>query len=206
MNWLAHLVLSENSPAFKVGNVLADILPIGELRVLPPAYQAGIARHRAIDAFTDKHPIFKQSIGRLDSRYRRYGGVIMDVFYDHFLTANWHTWTEEPVEAFVAQFHEDVESCRREIPAGAYTILLRMDSGRWLTANHSVEGVRTTLERISRRLRKPFDLAGAAGDLAVHRDSLDADFGAFFPQIRSHFQEGPTVQTSSLAGPDQPNP
>ena len=204
MNWLAHLVLSERSPPFRVGNVLADILPIGELRALPDAYQTGIARHRAIDAFTDKHPIFKQSIGRLDPRYRRYGGVIMDVFYDHFLTANWHTWTAEPVEEFVAQFHADVEECRREIPAGAYTILQRMDGGRWLTANHSIEGVRTTLGRISRRLRRPFDLGSAADDLAVHRDSLDADFGAFFPQIRSHFLDRPSVQTHLLAGSDPP--
>jgi acyl carrier protein phosphodiesterase len=198
MNWLAHLVLSERIPEFRVGNVLADILPIGELRVLPPAFQMGIVRHRAIDAFTDTHAIFKQSVGRLDPRYRRYGAVIMDVFYDHFLSESWHNWTPEPLDAFVAAFQRDIEISRREIPPGAYTILQRMVLNRWLTTNVSIDGVRQTLDRISKRLRRPFDLGAAASELVQHHDFLATDFAAFFPQIRSHFFDGVAMQTTVL--------
>jgi len=187
MNWLAHLVLSEPDSAFRVGNVLADILPIGELRQLPAAFQAGIVRHRAIDSFTDKHPVFRASIARLDPKFRRYGGVLMDIFYDHLLTAQWSRHGGLPLHDFVAQFHADVETCRLEIPAGAYTILQRMRTGEWLTSYGDVAGVRMTLNRMSKRLRRPFDLASAADELDRHHVALERDFAEFFPLIRSHF-------------------
>jgi acyl carrier protein phosphodiesterase len=188
MNWLAHLVLSDPLPAFRVGNVLADILPIGEIRQLPKPFQGGIVRHRAIDSFTDKHPVFRRSIARLDPHYRRFGGVVMDIFYDHLLTARWAEHSDTQLSEFVAQFHSDVESCRQEIPAGAYTILHRMRTGAWLTSYGTIDGVRLTLNRMSQRLRRPFDLGSAADELVIHYDALEQDFAEFFPQIRSHFQ------------------
>jgi acyl carrier protein phosphodiesterase len=187
MNWLAHLVLSEPDPAFRVGNVLADILPITEIRQLPESFQAGIARHRAIDSFTDKHPIFRQSVARLNPPFRRYGGVVMDIFYDHLLTTRWLQHNETPLRDFVAQFHADVEVCRPEIPAHAYAILHRMRSGQWLTSYGDIDGVRLTLTRMSMRLKRPFDLGSAADELQRHYVALDQDFAEFFPQIRTQF-------------------
>ncbi len=187
MNWLAHLVLSDSDAAFRVGNVLADILPITELRALPESFQAGIVRHRAIDSFTDRHPTFKQSIARLDPRFRRYGGVIMDIFYDHFLTTQWRDHSDIDIETFVAQFHTDVELCRLEIPTTGYAVMQRMRTGEWLTSYRDVAGVRLTLKRIGTRLRRPFDLGGAAAELQTHHDALAQDFNEFFPQIRAHF-------------------
>src|SRR5262245_35575717 len=116
MNWLAHLLLSDRSPEARVGNVPADILPIGALRSLPATFQSGVARHRAIDAFTDQHPSYRQSVARLQPPFRRYGGVIIDVFYDHLLTASWPRHSNVPLAEFVAQFHDDVEVCRPHLP------------------------------------------------------------------------------------------
>jgi len=187
MNWLAHLVLSEPTAEFRVGNVLADILPITEIRQLPPEFQSGVARHRAIDAFTDKHPSYKQSVARLNPLYRRYGGVIMDIFYDHLLTARWDRYVEIRLDRFVAQFHTDVEASRDRIPAGAYSIFQHMRTGAWLTSYGDVDGVRITLDRISRRLRRPFDLGAAASELDTHYTALTRDFADFFPQIQKRF-------------------
>jgi acyl carrier protein phosphodiesterase len=187
MNWLAHLQLSDSAPEFRVGNVLADLLPITELRELPAPYQAGIVRHRAIDSFTDKHEIFRRSVARLDPRFRRFGGVVMDIFYDHFLTAQWRSHSETPLPLFVERFYADVETCRLEIPAGAYTIFQRMRTGGWLTSYGDTAGVRVTLQRMSRRLRRPVDLGAAADELERHYAELDSDFAAFFPLIRSQF-------------------
>ena len=188
MNWLAHLLLSDPTPEFRVGNVLADLLPIGQLRQLPVGFQAGIAQHRAIDSFTDKHPIFRQSVARLDVRYRRYGPVIMDIFYDHLLTNAWSTYSDAPLEKFVNDFHNDVEAVRADIPRDAYAIFLHMRTGHWLQSYDSVEGVRVTLSRVSRRLRRPFDLAGAADQLLQHATDLGRDFERFFPQIEDKFR------------------
>jgi len=187
MNWLAHLVLSEPKPEFKVGNLLADLLPITELRELPAPYQPGILRHRAIDSFTDKHEIFRRSVSRLDARYRRFGGVIMDIFYDHLLTTRWQVYCAQPLNSFVDQFYVDVETCHGTIPAGVYTIFQRMRIGGWLTSYGDISGVRITLQRISRRLRRPVDLSSAADELERLHEQFDQDFAEFFPLIRSQF-------------------
>lgn len=187
MNWLAHLVLSEPTPEYRVGNVLADILPVSSLRAMPDPFQAGIARHRAIDSFTDKHPIFRRSVARLDAPFRRYGGVIVDIFYDHLLTAHWSEHSTTQLDRFVAQFHADVDMCRDSIPRDALAVMRRMRSDEWLTSYGDTDGVRLTLSRIARRLRRPFDLGGATKYLEHRREGFDADFGEFFPLIRSHF-------------------
>jgi acyl carrier protein phosphodiesterase len=187
MNWLAHLVLSEPTPEFRVGNVLADILPITAIRELPAAFQTGIARHRAIDAYTDKHPLFRQSVARLDPHFRRYGAVVMDIFYDHLLTATWDQHSATALPDFVAQFFADVDTCRSEIPSPAYGIFRRMRADGWLTSYGDVDGVRLTLNRMSQRLRRPFDLGGAADELARHHAALEQDFAQFFPDIREQF-------------------
>lgn len=187
MNWLAHLVLSESSPEYRVGNVLADLLPIADLRALPEPFQAGIARHRAIDSFTDRHPAFRRSVARLDPPFRRYGGVIVDIFYDHLLTAHWPEHSEAQLDEFVAQFHDDVDRCRDAIPRDALAVMRRMRTDEWLTSYGDVAGVRLTLDRIAKRLRRPLQLGGAAEYLDRHHDAFDADFGEFFPLIRSHF-------------------
>jgi acyl carrier protein phosphodiesterase len=187
MNWLAHIALSEPTPEFRIGNVLADLLQITEIRQLPEAFQAGIARHRAIDSFTDKHPVFRQSVARLDPHFRRYGFVVMDIFYDHFLSARWSEHYATPLREFVGQFHEDVETCRDAIPTTAYTILRRMRAADWLTSYGDLNGVRSTLDRMSLRLKRPFDLGSATDELQRNYMELEQDFAAFFPQIRTQF-------------------
>jgi acyl carrier protein phosphodiesterase len=190
VNWLAHLVLSDSQPAFRVGNVLADILPIGELRELPEPFQAGIARHRAIDSFTDRHAAFRRSVARLQPPFRRYGGVIIDIVYDHLLTVNWRLHGGTDLHEFVAQFHNDVELCRADIPANAYQLLEHMRAGEWLTSYGDLDGVRVTLSRMSRRLRRPFDLGAATDEVRREYAAIGQDFSEFFPQIRARFPHG----------------
>ena len=40
--------------------------------------------HRKLDSFTDSHPVFLRSRGRISDMNRRYSGVLIDMFYDHF--------------------------------------------------------------------------------------------------------------------------
>ena len=55
MNWLAHLLLSETSPAFGIGSILPDFAPHAALAGLEGDFRRGIELHRTIDAFTS-HP------------------------------------------------------------------------------------------------------------------------------------------------------
>jgi acyl carrier protein phosphodiesterase len=187
MNWLAHLRLSDPDPMFRVGSLLPDLLPIADLRQLPAPFQEGITRHRQLDAFTDSHPAFKRSVARLNAPYRRYGGVLVDIFYDHLLTQRWTEYSDTPLPDFLTDAYAAFDECRDHIPSNAYALLRRMRSGNWLNSYGDIEGVRITLQRMSQRLRRPFDLGSATVELERLHESLHEDFAEFFPQATAKF-------------------
>ena len=106
MNFLAHLYLSGEEEPVLLGNFMADFVkgnPEARLRtILPPEVVAsgifpelirGIQLHRHIDHFTDTHPIVERTKARLRPEFRKYAGVISDMFYDHFLAAEWTAYS-----------------------------------------------------------------------------------------------------------------
>lgn len=189
MNWLAHLYLSEPEVEFRVGNLLPDWVGPWELTGLPEGFQRGIARHRAIDAFTDAHPLVRRSVRRFEKPFRRYGAVLTDVFYDHFLAAGWSAHSAEPLGEFVRGFYESVETIRRSVPSQAWEVLEHMRRADWLGSYATLEGIETTLRRMSRRLRFPFELAAAVEVLEARYEELREDFEGFFPEVVAHVRE-----------------
>src|ERR1043165_7635622 len=139
MNWLAHLHLSEPSAAFRVGNVLPDMVGARELAALPVEFQRGAKCHHRIDAFTDTHPLFRQSVARLGPGYRRFGGIIVDVLYDHFLAVNWEAHSDEPLRASVDEFYVSFDAHRKDIPTAVWPILERMREQDWLGSYGAME-------------------------------------------------------------------
>jgi acyl carrier protein phosphodiesterase len=198
MNWLAHLLLSEPTPAFRIGNLLPDFVKPPLLEGLPGDFQRGIACHRRIDAFTDAHPVVRRSIGRFDPPFRRFAGILVDVFYDHFLAVDWPVHASIPLTDFVAEVYAGIELHREDLPFLAYERLTQMRSGNWLYRYGDLPGIETTLRRLGGRLRRPFDLAAATLVLDRHYDSLRSDFTEFFPQLRTH------AETVTAAGSLKP--
>src|SRR6266850_1875154 len=123
MNWLAHLYLSEPNPEFRLGNLLADIAPDRSLASLPAAFQRGIAQHRRIDAFTDSHPVVRRSIQRFAPPFRRFGSIVCDVFYDHFLARDWDSYSSEPLSTFAQSVYGSFDAYRPLISPEAFSRL-----------------------------------------------------------------------------------
>ena len=71
-----------------IGNFIADGIKGKKYLEYPAAIQKGILLHRAIDSYTDSHPVVRQSSKRLHANYGHYSGVIVDILYDHFLASN----------------------------------------------------------------------------------------------------------------------
>lgn len=186
MNWLAHLYLSEPNPAFRIGNLLPDMVRPSALTGLRSDFLRGASQHRQIDSFTDRHPIFRRSVQRIEPRFRKFGGILVDMFYDHFLARDWHRFSQVPLQAFADEVYLSFEHHQAEIPVEAYIHLVKMKHGNWLYHYRSVEGISDTLKRIGRRLRRHVPLEHAAGALREQHDSFYADFTEFFPELVSH--------------------
>jgi len=188
MNWLAHAFLSKPDIAFRVGNILPDLVSITELKNFSPAIQDGIACHKAIDMFTDSHPIVKNSFNRLPARYRRYGGILTDVFYDHFLAKHWSNYSSISLNAFTREFSESLQFIKQEIPPEILLIFQRILSNNIFESYKDISGVKLTLQRIDLRLRQPVNLGDAVNILEDHYSKYDEEFVMFFDNLKEYVQ------------------
>lgn len=186
MNWLAHLLLSEPTPEFRLGSLLPDLVSAQVLTGMPSEFQRGIQQHRRIDAYTDSHAIFRRSVQRLDPPFRRFGGILIDVFYDHFLSCDWRSFSDTPLPEFAAEFYASFEGHRADIPPDAYARLQQMQAGDLLCSYGDFSGITHALQRISARLRHPFDLVPSVSVLERHYESLHTDFATFFPELSAY--------------------
>lgn len=183
MNWLAHLLLSEPTPAFRLGGLLPDFVSSAALIDLPPEYMRGIQRHRLIDAYTDQHPVFRRSVQRFQPPLRRFGGILIDIFYDHFLTREWASFSSVSLNDFLADVYASFKNHRNDIPDEAYPRLLDVQRENYLASYGSMEGLTRTLHRLSQRFRRPVDLTPAIDVLQRDYTAFQTDFAVFFPDL-----------------------
>jgi acyl carrier protein phosphodiesterase len=184
MNFLAHALLAGEKPADRLGGLLGDFvkgaLPAG----LPSDVAAGVALHRAIDVFADAHPAFRRSRARVSAERRRVAGVMIDMFYDHFLACHWTSFHSEPLEDFAARMYRLMGEHAELLPPRLALILPRMRDDDWLSAYRSPDVVAAALERMALRLRRANTLAGSGAELLAHYAAFEADFFDFITDAR----------------------
>ncbi|MBW4608345.1 MAG: DUF479 domain-containing protein [Hassallia sp. WJT32-NPBG1] len=192
MNWLAHLFLSEPNVENRLGNLLADIVKGSARRELNSHILRGIECHQVIDKFTDCHPVVQRSKQRISCGYRRFAGVLVDIFYDHFLAKNWSDYSNVTLEEFTAEIYESFQAYQGQIPVAVRGIITRVASEDWLGSYRNVGGVENALERISKRLsmrfNRSFMLNLAVNELTTHYDEFEYDFLEFFPELFLHVE------------------
>ncbi|RYD71732.1 MAG: DUF479 domain-containing protein [Verrucomicrobiaceae bacterium] len=186
MNWLAHLLLSEQTPECWMGSLLPDFLRDPELQMLPLEFRRGIRLHRAIDSFTDSHPVVLQSRRRVPPPFRRYAGIVIDMFYDHLLATQWERYSEVDFEEFTSAIYAGLQRQCANIPDHARERMEWMIREDLLGSYRKREGIRWALERIGCRLKRPVDLGGATALLEEANAEFLRDFDLFFPQLHAH--------------------
>lgn len=190
VNWLAHVFLSEANAKFQLGNLLADVVRGAQRDTMSADFVRGAACHKAIDAFTDAHPVVKRSRARIGSEHRRFSGVLIDVFYDYYLARNWQRYSPITLEAYTAAFYASAQPHLVELPPDARTMLERIIRNDLLGSYARVDGVEHALRRISTylnsRWHKQFALDQGVRDLLAHDAEFAADFDEFFPTLQAH--------------------
>lgn len=193
MNWLAHAFLSTPSTEFQLGNLLADLLRGPDREGLHPEMLRGMACHQSIDAFTDHHPITHRSKARISPEYRRYSGILVDIFYDHFLAIEWQRYADEPLAEFAIKTYREASVHLAELPPKAQMAIRYMIEEDWLGSYARLDGVDAALERVSERLRRRTSfqhrtLDGGIIELKENYETLAGDFAEFFPDLQAHVQ------------------
>ena len=190
MNWLAHAFLSKPDIEFRLGNLMADLVKGRDRAAMSPTFLDGVRHHQAIDAFTDGHPTVHRSRARIGGDFGHTTGILVDVFYDHFLALDWGRYATEPLDAFVAQLYGDIRLGTVRYPDEARAALERMIEEDRLGSYRRLDGIEASLRRVSLRLAartgRDFRLERGVAELVANFEELRGDFAEFFPQLRAH--------------------
>ena len=186
MNFLAHLYLSGSSPKTLVGNFIGDFVKGRQIQQYDPEIAKGIVLHRSIDHYTDNHPIVSRSKDKLRERYRHYSGVIVDMFYDHFLARNWNDFHDLPLVEFADHSYRTIQQYHDILPEKAKFILPYMIEHNWLVSYARKEGIGGALSGMSRRTTFESNMEKAIDELNLHYPAFEKEFFAFFPEVEHY--------------------
>jgi acyl carrier protein phosphodiesterase len=188
MNFLAHIYLSGDNDELKIGNFVADGIH-GKPHDFPLGVQKGIVLHRAIDSYTDAHPIFRQGTKRLHAAYHHYAGVIMDIFYDHFLAKNWANYSAIPLEDYAAGFYKLLDDNYDILPERSKGMIPHMTKYNWLVTYADIEGIARTLTQMDQRTKNASNMRFSVKELVEYYEMFEAEFTQFFEEIQAFVKE-----------------
>lgn len=185
MNFLAHIFLSGDDELLKIGNFMADGIRGKQYEQFPLTIQKGIHLHRFIDTYTDAHPVFRQSTKRLHTNYHHYAGVIVDVFYDHFLAKNWNLYSNEKLEDFVARFYQSLDKNIAVLSDKTRNFMPYMIQHNWLVSYQTVEGITKILTQMDSRTNNQSKMRFANTELVKFYSEFENEFTLFFKDIQN---------------------
>jgi acyl carrier protein phosphodiesterase len=185
MNYLAHLYCSPPHEDAWLGSLLGDFVkgPLGDR--YRGAVGAAIVVHRRLDSYTDAHAAVQRSRSRVSAARRRYAGIMIDMFYDHFLARSWSEFHDEPLDAFSARVYALLERRHAELPERLRLVAPRMAAHDWLGSYANTANIARALDGISARLRRANRLRGAGEELLADYAGFEADFRAFLPEVKA---------------------
>lgn len=183
MNFLAHLYLANENSEIKIGNFIADAIKGSNFSHFTEGIQKGIVHHRAIDTFTDNHPIVKQSKRRLHQRYGHYKGVIIDILYDHYLAKNWLLYSHTPLDIYTENIYQLLSDNFDALPERTQYLLPFMKEQNWLFNYRTIEGISKILWGMNKRTKGISQMDLAKEDLIKNYNNFEEDFTLFFQEL-----------------------
>lgn len=186
MNFLAHIYLSGDNDLMKIGNFMADGIRGKNFDTFPMAIQKGIILHRAIDTFTDAHPVFRQSTKRLHANYHHYSGIIVDIFYDHFLAKNWENYSNESLENYTERFYQSLRDNHDFLTEKTQKMVPYLINQNWLLSYQTIEGIEDVLIRMDNRMKRDSNMRFSVAELRTFYTEFETEFTTFFEEIKTH--------------------
>ena len=183
MNYLAHLYLSQPHEEAWLGSLMGDFVKGPLDGRYGSEITRAIAMHRKIDAFTDTHPVVLQSKSRMSTERRRYAGIMVDMFYDHFLARHWRDFHDEPLAEFTGRVYRVLERYQPILPERLQRMAPMMVQWDWLGSYADIGSIYTALNRMGQRLKRENRLLNSADELVGNYTQLETDFRAFLPDV-----------------------
>ena len=189
MNFLAHTYLSGCNEEIIVGNFMGDYVKGRNYMNFPEQVKKGILVHQDIDTFTDMHMITKNSKLLVAPKYQKYAGIVIDIFYDHFLASLWDNYSTLPLHEFVNRTYDLLKRNYKVLPESIKNWFPTFLENNWMMAYTTIDGIELVLDRMSENTSLPNHAAYAVEVLSDQYETFQDNFLEFFPTIVSFLEE-----------------
>ena len=183
MNYLAHAYLSGEDEEILIGNFIADAVKGKAVNDYSDNIRRGIILHRFIDEFTDNHPMHKASRSKLHKRYSHYSGVLVDIYYDHFLAKNWLEYSDTPLNDYTSWLYASLENNKAILPERINYMLQYMIPQNWLLNYAHLKGIDRVLKGMSNRTKFDSQMEHGVEELELYYAEFEHEFTEFFPEL-----------------------
>ncbi len=184
MNFLGHIFLSPDNDEILLGNFIADSVKGNPDKFYSGNIAEGIRFHRAIDHFTDNHPLVKQGVQRFRATQGRFSPVVIDVVYDHVLAANWDQFHESELGSFTQSIYHRLESQSEHFPIYVQRFFPYMKEQNWLYNYRFDWGLLKSLQGLDRRTIIETEMHLASEVYAKNQAEFDSEFSEFIEDAK----------------------
>jgi acyl carrier protein phosphodiesterase len=189
MNHLVNLYLSRNLGEKMLGCLIGEIVRTSNFDKYTQNIIDGIELNKKISNFVKEHPVYERSRAKLNPKYSKHSAKIIDIFYDHFLAANWSKYSNISLENFAKDSYKFIEENHGILPYKLRKLISVMMNDNWLVNYSSVQGIHSFMREITRRDTFQTNLEYSLEDLINHYNEFKTDFEEIFPQLVQHIQE-----------------
>jgi len=185
MNFLAHAILSFNDPDILTGNMISDHVKGKSQYDFSPGIQKGIRLHRAIDRFTDLHPVTKAAKNLLSPAAGPYAGALIDIVYDHFLALDDQQTPDTGWHEFAQSVYRELNSRLEILPVTFARLLPYMTEYNWLVNYRHLPQIQQSFRGLARRAKYFSNADEAFSLLQNHYPAFQLHYDSFFPDLKN---------------------
>ena len=188
MNFLAHSYLSFSEEQL-VGNMIADFVKNRDVARLPESIQKGIKLHRAIDTFTDAHPLIHEAKAPFRPLVRLYSGAFVDVAFDYFLANDTTENSQREWQEHSQRVYAVLRRYEEFLPEVFKKVLDKMQQDDWLYNYRNEWGIGYSFRNVVNKAQFLDKTTNVFPAFLANKDFLREKYEIFFPEIKSFAQD-----------------
>lgn len=188
MNFLAHSYLSFSEEQL-VGNMIADFVKNRDVARLPESIQKGIKLHRAIDTFTDAHPLIHEAKAPFRPLVRLYSGAFVDVAFDYFLANDTTENSQREWQEHSQRVYAVLRRYEEFLPEVFKKVLDKMQQDDWLYNYRNEWGIEYSFRNVVNKAQFLDKTTNVFPVFLASKDFLREKYEIFFPEIKSFAQD-----------------
>jgi len=183
MNYLAHIALSGNNTNVMIGNFIGDFIKGNDFNKYSNDLRKGMLLHRAIDYFTDNHPLTTKSKRRFYKDFPKMGGIITDILYDYFLCQHWNKFYTIDLDDFITITYKTLENNKNRFPKKMNPLYQHLITNNWFLRYQTQEGTALSLIQIGNRMKYGKNLSLAFEIVNENLDDFYSEFDIFYQEL-----------------------